>query len=310
MNSYPYLSDILNAWFGTDWYIPIAMFGTFVALALIIASGIARKEFLRYERIGILPSSINTSKGKVSPHQLIQDLVIICVIFGLVGARIFHILDYPSEFLSNPAGMIFSRAGFSIYGGLVFGISAGIMFLRKHSVPIIVSLDAVAPAMILGYGIGRLGCQISGDGDWGIPSNMSLKPTWVPEWFWAQIYENNILGIDIPAPGVYPTPLYEFVMALLIFSVLWTIRKRIKTPGGLFSIYLVLSGFERLLIEKIRINREISVFDYSFTQAEIISIFVIILGLVGTLITSNLKVAGKIGISFAIVGALTACATI
>ena len=308
--SYPYLSDIFNAWFGTNWHIPIAMFGTLVATALIIASFIARLEFSRYEKLGLLPRSIESSQGPISPHQAVPDLIIVCAVWGLIGARLFHILDYPSTFLSDPLSMIFTRSGFSIYGGLVIGTIAGILYLRKRSIPIAVSLDAAAPAMILGYGIGRLGCQIAGDGDWGIASNMALKPSRIPDWFWAQTYENNILGVTIPEPGVYPTPIYEFGMAILIFVILWSLRKRMGNSGGLFSLYLVLSGFERLLVEKVRINKELFAFDYSFTQAEIISVLIIIGGLAGTLITSNSKLAAKIGFSFVVVGALTACASI
>ncbi len=308
--AYPYLSDIFNAWFGTEWHIPIAMFGTFVALAIVVASYILRLEFSRFEKIGLLPRSICAPDGSKAPHELVSDLVVTCAIWGLIGARLFHILDYPSEFLSDPLGMILMRSGFSIYGGLILGVFAGISFLKKRSVPITTSLDAAAPAMILGYGIGRLGCQISGDGDWGIASNMSLKPTWLPDWLWAQTYQNNILGVSIPEPGVYPTPIYEFGVALLIFLVLWSVRVRIRNPGALFSLYLILSGFERLLIEKIRINKELIVFEFSFTQAEIISILLIIAGLAGVLTTSSSKLIAKLGLSFVVVGALTACASI
>lgn len=86
-------------------------------------------------------------------------------------------------------------------------------------------LDALAPSLILGYGIGRLGCQVAGDGDWGISANMALKPGWLPDWFWAQTYEGNILGVTIADPGVYPTPIYEAMTALGIFVLLWLIKK-------------------------------------------------------------------------------------
>jgi len=234
----------------------------------------------------------------------------VCAVFGIIGARIFHILDYPSEFANNPASMIFTRSGFSIYGGLVFGVIAGGFYLRRYSIPILTSLDAVSPAMILGYGIGRLGCQISGDGDWGITSNMSLKPDFLPDWLWAQTYENNIAGIVISAPGVYPTPIYEFLAAITIFAILWSIRKRVIAPGNLFAIYLILSGFQRLLIEKIRINKELLIFDYSFTQAELVSITLVVGGLVGVLLTSGTKIVPKIGFSLVVIGALTTCATL
>lgn len=80
---------------------------------------------------------------------------------------------------------------------------------------------------------------------------MSLKPEWLPDWLWAQTYENNVLGVAISSPGVYPTPLYEALMSFSIFIFLWSIRKRQQTVGQLFFIYLILSGLERMMIEKI-----------------------------------------------------------
>lgn len=179
--SYPYLSDVLNAVLGTQWYIPIAMFGTFVAIALIVGTYLTTKEFLRYEQLEILPGKTGNTASCAPAHQLVPDLVLVCAFFGIVGARVFHILDYPVEFLKDPASMIFTRSGFSIYGGLIFGMIAGICYLKKYSIPITPALDAAAPSMILGYGIGRIGCQVSGDGDWGILSNLALKPSWLPD---------------------------------------------------------------------------------------------------------------------------------
>lgn len=308
--SYPYLSDVLNALLGTQWHIPIAMFGTFVALALVVGAWLATKEFLRLEKIGVLPKTVDTTAGSIPPNQLVSDLVLICALFGIVGARVFHILDYPAEFLDDPASMIFTRAGFSIYGGLIFGVIAGVFYLRRYSIPITPVLDAVAPSMILGYGIGRIGCQVSGDGDWGILSNMALKPNWLPDWLWAQTYENNIAGVLIPEPGVYPTSIYETVAALMIFAFLWSVRKLHYRSGHLFSMYLLLTGFQRLLIEKIRVNKELYLFDIGFTQAELISAILILGGLIGIIKTSQSKSIPKVAFSIAVFGALTACAAL
>lgn len=308
--SFPYLSDFLNYVFGTELNIPIAMFGTFVVLGLLVATFIAKLEVQRYGRLDLLPKVVERNGIYQPTNQMISDLVVVCAIFGIAGARFFHILDYPTQFLSDPLGMIFTRSGFSIYGGLVFGLLAGIVFVKRHGLPIMPMLDAVAPSIILGYGIGRIGCQVSGDGDWGVLSEMSLKPNWLPDWFWAQTYENNIAGVIIPDPGVYPTPIYEASAALLIFLFLWSIRKLNFRSGHLFSIYLLLSGFQRLLIEKIRINKELFVFDYSFTQAELISTLVIITGLIGFLATSQVNKVPKIAFTIAIFGTLTACVSL
>jgi phosphatidylglycerol:prolipoprotein diacylglycerol transferase len=204
--------------------------------------------------------------------------------------------------------MIFSLDGFSIYGGLILGAIAGAIFLNKRAVPIIPMLDALAPSIILGYGIGRLGCQVSGDGDWGTAANMAIKPNWLPDWFWTQTYENNVVGTIIPAPGVYPTPLYEALAAFLIFAFLWSIRKTHYKTGFLFSVYLLLSGFERLLIEKIRINSEYHLWGMNFTQAEFISTALIIAGVVGIIKTTNARLLPRIVFSVVVIGALSACA--
>jgi phosphatidylglycerol:prolipoprotein diacylglycerol transferase len=275
--SYPYLSDLINHLFGTNIQLPIAMFGAFVALAIITAAWVGKKEVMRFERLGKLPSTVISGNKSITTHLLVSDLAMICAIYGVIGAHIFHLLEYPRELVQDPIAMIFSLDGFSIYGGLILGAIAGAIFLNKRAVPIIPMLDALAPSIILGYGIGRLGCQVSGDGDWGTAANMAIKPNWLPDWFWTQTYENNVVGTIIPAPGVYPTP-------------------------------LLLSGFERLLIEKIRINSEYHLWGMNFTQAEFISTALIIAGVVGIIKTTNARLLPRIVFSVVVIGALSACA--
>lgn len=305
--SYPYFSDLINHLFGTNIHLPIAMFGAFVALAIITAAWLGKKEVMRFEQRGLIPTAIISGGERVATHLLVSDLAMVGAIFGVIGARIFHLLEYPHEFMQNPLAMTFARDGFSIFGGLIFGGLAGAVFLKKRAVPIIPMLDALAPSLILGYGIGRLGCQVSGDGDWGTAADMAIKPNWLPDWFWAQTYENNVVSTIITAPGVYPTPLYEALAAFLIFAFLWSIRKTNYQTGFLFSVYLLLSGFERLLIEKIRINSEYHLWGMNFTQAEFISVALIVAGVVGIVKTTNAKLLPKIVFSVVVVGALSAC---
>jgi len=188
-------------------------------------------------------------------------------------------LDHLPQFAADPMPFIFSRRGFSIYGGLFFGILAGTWFLRRRNIPILPMLDSVAPALLLGYAVGRIGCQVSGDGDWGIAANLALKPDWLPTWTWAQTYHGNILGEAIPPPGVYPTPVYETVAALVMFVALQKWAKRPRPLGSIFALYLLCAGFERLLIEKIRVNVRLHVLGIAFTQAELISFCLILVGI-------------------------------
>jgi phosphatidylglycerol:prolipoprotein diacylglycerol transferase len=297
--SFPYITDLLNAAFGTHWDLPVPMFGTVVVTAIVLATIVARREVERHELLGRLPPSTNAIVG---------DLAVVSVMAGMVGARVFYIFDHPSEFIDDPASMIFTRAGFSIFGGLCFGILAGALFLRRRSVPIVPMLDSIAPSMMLGYAIGRLGCQIAGDGDWGVAADMALKPGWLPDWLWAQTYEGNIVGVVIPSPGVYPTPIYESVTALALFGVLWTLRSEANRAGYLFSVYSLLAGFERLLIEKIRINVEHTVLGVSLTQAEAISLLLIVAGFVGVLMTLRTRRWwAKIAFAVGVLSAFSAC---
>jgi phosphatidylglycerol:prolipoprotein diacylglycerol transferase len=297
--SFPYITDAVNAVFGTDWNLPIPTFGIIVAIAIVVATSVARRAVQGYESLGKLP---------LRSHVVVSDLALVSAIAGVVGARVFHILDHADQFMMDPVAMILTRSGFSIYGGLCFGILAGVIFVRRKVVPVIPMLDATAPAMILGYGIGRLGCQVAGDGDWGTAAELALKPSWVPDWLWAQTYEGNIAGIVISPPGVYPTPIYEALMALAIFLVLWTLRSHDNRPGYLFSLYLLLSGFERLLIEKIRINVRYDLLGAYITQAEAISLLLIVAGFIGVLVSlRNQRSWTKIVFSVGVLAALSAC---
>jgi phosphatidylglycerol:prolipoprotein diacylglycerol transferase len=298
--SYPYLADAINALFGTHWHLAVPTFGVIVAIAVVAASVVATRLVRSYEVLGRLP---------LRTHALVTDMVLVSTLAGIVGARTFDIFDHLDRFLANPLPMIFTRAGFSIYGGLCFGIVAGVIFVKRRSVPVMAMLDAAAPALMLGYGIGRLGCQVAGDGDWGIAANVVLKPSWLPHWLWAQTYDGNIAGVIISPPGVYPTPIYEFMMALGICWVLWQLRFHLQRAGYLFSVYLLLAGFERLLIEKIRINTRYEVFGAYITQAEAISFLLVIAGLVGLLATlRDKRVWTKVVVSAGVLAALSACA--
>jgi len=161
--------------------------------------------------------------------------------------------------------------------------------------PLLHLMDASAPGLILAYGIGRIGCQVSGDGDWGIV-NTSPKPgwlSWLPDSLWAYDYPNNVNGIGEKmmegnifegygthlVPPVFPTPVYETAMTLVIFAILWYLRKKIAVPGILFGIYMIANGIERFLIESIRVNSKFSFLGLKITQAQLISVCFILSGI-------------------------------
>ncbi|OFA04996.1 prolipoprotein diacylglyceryl transferase [Duganella sp. HH101] len=289
--SYPYLSDVIKAWTGIDLPLPLATFGLFVALGALLAGALFRAELHRLYVAGkIGPARVRGAD--VPPQDVVSDFMVVVMVAGVFGARLFHILEHTDQFAADPMGMILTRSGLSIFGGLILGTLAGMVCVRRWRLPVRPLLDAAAPAMMIGYAIGRIGCQVSGDGDWGIAANMALKPDWLPTWLWAQTYDNNIYGELIALPGVYPTPMYETAMALLCFAVLWALRKHAFRIGWLFSVYLVLAGVERLLIEQIRVNPMFNVAGLRATQAEIIAVSLIALGAIGALMLSQRQQTG------------------
>jgi prolipoprotein diacylglyceryltransferase len=232
----------------------------------------------------------------VKPNDHVSTITILAAVFGILGAKLFHNLENLDELMADPIGSLLSFSGMSFLGGFICATAAIWYYARKNNIPIIHLTDSALPGLMLAYGIGRIGCQIAGDGDWGIP-NDAPKPEWMsflPDWMWSYNYPNNVLGIDLKADFAqmgyqsitgyaWPTPFYETVMALCIFGFLWAMRKRWTVPGQLASWYLLLSGIERLMIEQIRINNEYHILGFGITQAEIISSILIILGLVGIL---------------------------
>ena len=283
--SYPFLSDAVKALTGLDLPLPLPTFGLLVVCAMFAAAYCLKAELRRMHLAGRIGNARRKAAGKewieVAPQEIVSDLTFTVMLAGIVGARLFHILENLDSFAAAPWDMIFSRSGLSIFGGLIFGTIAGVLFVRRWRLPARPMLDAVAPAMMLGYAVGRIGCQISGDGDWGGPANMALKPDWLPTWAWAQTYENNIIGEVIAAPGVYPTPIYETAMGLACFALLWALRKHPFKTGWLFSVYLLLAGVERLLIEQIRVNPVLEVLGVQATQAQMIAVVLIACGVAG-----------------------------
>lgn len=232
-----------------------------------------------------------TRTVRIWPHDRVGDIVIYAALFGFLGAKIFHNLENWGDFVKDPVGSLISFSGLTFYGGLICAAIAIIFYAKKHKIKVIHLADCMAPTMMLAYALGRIGCQVSGDGDWGIV-NLHPKPfSFIPDWLWGYRYPHNVVGEGVPIPGcsgpycnqlsmpVYPTALYEIITCLILFAVIWAFRKRLKVPGQLAGLYLVLNGVERFLIEKIRVNTKYDILFHP-TQAEIISVVLIICGIV------------------------------
>ena len=236
----------------------IYSFGVFMALAAIAATWVVQSELKR--------------KG-YSP-ELASTMVFAAAIGGLVGARILFIFEEWSNFLRSPWDYIFTGAGFTWYGGFLGGVLGVTWVVLKNNIPWLKAADIAAPALAVGYGIGRLGCHVAGDGDWGTVTN-------VP---WGVAYTNAIIGWVDPSTGipyppgarVHPTPIYEFLESAVIFGILWALRKKTYAPGAMFWLYLALSGLARLVVEFWRLN---PVFAFGLTEAQWFGVLMIIVGL-------------------------------
>jgi len=277
---------------------------------------------------------------RIWPHDRVGDLTIYAFIFGFIGAKIFNSFETWDDFVRDPVGSLFSFSGLTFYGGLICAALAIWWYARKHGIGFWQLNDAAAPALMLAYAIGRIGCQVSGDGDWGILNSayvtdlhtgkavlaqmgdydrtigqfssnyasafsdlhlhsldqiphLSVRaPSFLPNWLFAYAYPHNVIdamnNVRIPGCGgeycnqlpipVFPTPIYETMMCLVLFGVLWAIRKKLKTPGYLFAVYLILNGIERFFIEHIRVNSQYAFLPGHPTQAELISSGLVIAG--------------------------------
>jgi phosphatidylglycerol:prolipoprotein diacylglycerol transferase len=208
---------------------------------------------------------------------------------GVVGSRIYDIIDNWPRYAADPKSMIFSGAGFVWYGGLAGGIVASYIVARHYKIRWPVLLDMSAPGLVLGHAVGRIGCLLSGDGDWGTVSKLP----------WAMAYPKAIVGWTgrtvlvlssgnqlVAAPGctetgcapwvrVHPAPVYETILYTGVFLVLWAIRKKARIDGQLFCLYLIMAGACRFLVEFIRVNPRVM---WGLSEAQLIALTMVAIG--------------------------------
>ena len=223
-----------------------------VACAMLAAFFVLRADL---ERRGLASSGKKdaaNAAGASSPKPANAEaelLIAIPCMVGLAGAKLYHLLESSSEFFAHPLALLISPYGFAWFGGLLAGFAAFVWVGRRQRIPLLTLLDAGSPAAALGYGIGRIGCFLSGDGDYGIPTSLP----------WGMSFPN---GLVPTTQRVHPTPIYELIVACAIAWLLWrmfdrqgrALRNNPLPAGSVFAAYLVLTGLARFLVEFIRIN--------------------------------------------------------
>ncbi|HTN19649.1 MAG TPA: prolipoprotein diacylglyceryl transferase family protein [Pelobium sp.] len=231
----------------------------------------------------------------IHPYQLMPTLILWAAFCGFIGAKLFSLLERFPQFIENPWHELTTFTGLTFYGGFIFGAIIYLIIGYRNGIKLIHLADIGSPGMLVAYGVGRIGCQLAGDGDWGVVNN-NPKPDFLsalPNWMWAFKFPHNVLNMGQYIPrcygehcmilpqGVYPTSFYETVFILTAFIILWACRKQIKTPGTMFTLFLIVNGIERFFIEFIRINPKHNFLGLLLTQAQIIALIFIVGGVLG-----------------------------
>ena len=256
--------------------IPVYSYGLMLGIAFITASYL-----LSYE-----------CKRKKIPENIGVNITFLALIGGVVGSKLLYIIEEWKYISSLPSGKlfttegVFSPMGLTFYGGFILAVVLIYIYTRSKKIKFLKIADTTAPGLAIGYGIARIGCHLSGDGDYGLP--ISEFASWVP---WGTDYSRGTVppsavfrGTEIAKKfgGVvpdntlcHPTPIYEFILGIIIFAILWKYRKIFTQDGKLFFLYLILTGISRFLIEFIRLNPR---YIFGLSEAQLIAIALIIIG--------------------------------
>jgi phosphatidylglycerol:prolipoprotein diacylglycerol transferase len=228
--------------------ITLQTFGLMFALGFLAAGALVHK------RLGEL--------GK--PAEWAYEMLFAALVGGVIGSRVYFIVQNYDSVKNDLLGNLFSGSGLVWYGGAIGGALAVVLWAWYRDFLKLALLDLAAPALALGYAVGRVGCQLSGDGDYGKPWNGP----------WAMSYPDGTLPTD---RNVQPTPIYETLAMGLGAWILWQLRDRYRA-GVLFAIYLVYAGVERFLVEFIRRNHHVAL---GLTAAQLESLAMMVLGAIG-----------------------------
>ncbi|MGE5314282.1 MAG: prolipoprotein diacylglyceryl transferase [Acidobacteriota bacterium] len=247
--------------------IPIYSFGLMMGISFIIGSTLLTGELRR--------KKMNPDMG--------STITLLALAGGIAGSKILYLIENWGDFIDNPVSMAFSPGGLTFYGGFILATILIGVYLKRQKVSFWRVADAVAPALLLAYGIARIGCHLAGDGDYGFPTDLPWgtdysKGTYPPSAAFKDFpeitskYPHGVVPDTVPC---HPTPVYEFLICSVMFYFLWKSRKRLGPDGTVFAAYLMLAGVERFAVEFLRLNER---FVLGLSEAQIISVFLIFIG--------------------------------
>ncbi len=243
--------------------------------------------------------SLELRRKRLDP-AMASTITILAVIFGITGAKLLHLIENWSLFLRDPIGMTFSAGGLTWHGGFILGMTAISVYVWKRNVPFLRVWDCLAVGLMLAYGVARLGCHFSGDGDYGFPTDLPWGTnyehgTYPPSRAFAifpeitQRYPGGVVPDNTPC---HPTPVYEMILGLIGFIILWRLRNRPWPDGKMFMVYLMLSAVFRFFVELLRINPRIL---FGLSQAQLFSVVLFFTGLIVMRILDRRRAAAPEG---------------
>ena len=224
--------------------------------------------------------------SKAKSFDLATAITFIALVGGVLGSKLLFLFENLKDFISEPFGLAFSPSGLTFFGGLILVTVLLYWICRKAGVPFFGVADATAPGLLLAYGIGRIGCHLAGDGDYGLPTTLPWgtdysKGTYPPSFAFKDFPEitSKYPGGVVPDTTLcHPTPMYEFLLCGILFLVLWRFRKTLKPDGKVFMLYLMFAGAERFSVEFIRVNPRVML---GLSEAQLIALILLLIGVYG-----------------------------
>jgi phosphatidylglycerol:prolipoprotein diacylglycerol transferase len=251
-------------------HLPVYSYGLMLGTAFIIASLLLTSELKR---------------RRMDP-ELGSTITFIALFGGVAGSKILYLIEHWSYFIADPFGMAFSPGGLTWYGGFLLVTGLIYLYTKRKKIKFLVIADATSPGLLWAYGIARIGCHLAGDGDYGFPTTLPWGTNYSNGTFPPSLAFKNFPEVTSKFPNgivpdttlCHPTPVYEFIICSIIFTILWRNRTRILGTGKMFMYYLIAAGAERFAIEFLRINPRIL---FGLSEAQLISVVMMLFGATG-----------------------------